>query len=163
MSRNEEINEPGFVPPVATPPTPVPFAPMPGGFVHVTEESAREIIWRAKGRGKGHSCSRCGSPSYYTLKSRPEVRECRHCRRQHRVRAGTPFEGSKIPLARWLLAIDLYARRGGRLRAMEVMRRLALTRYETAWLLLAKIQEAAKDRTFDAEAGLDTLVQGFIA
>jgi hypothetical protein len=156
MSRNEDVNEPSFVP-VTTPPPP------PTSYIHVSEESAREIIWRAKGNGKGHTCIRCGSPSYYTLKSRPEVRECRHCRRQQRVRAGTPFEGSKISLTHWLLALDLYARKRERLRAMELMRRLALTRYETAWLLLAKIQEAAKGRTFDPEAGLDDLVKGFIS
>ena len=111
-----------------------------------TEEEARDLLWREKFKETGYRCNRCGSRRFYNLKSRPEVRECRHCRKQQRVRAETWFEGSKIALLDWVKALDLFRSRQGRITAMALKRSLGLSRYETAWLLLAKIREAVRDQ-----------------
>src|SRR5262245_31566702 len=72
-----------------------------------TEQDARLWFWRAKCQGKDFFCPRCGNDRYYSLRSRPEVRKCRRCRRHVRLRADTMLEHSKTPLLVWLRMIFL--------------------------------------------------------
>ena len=62
-----------------------------------TEEDARELVWRSRFQGKTFECPHCQFEQFYAHTSRPEVRTCKACRRQTRVRAGTIFEASKTP------------------------------------------------------------------
>jgi transposase-like protein len=60
-----------------------------------TEAEARALLWRSRFQGKDFDCPQCHSEEFYALRTRPEVRTCKGCRRQLRLRAGTIFESSK--------------------------------------------------------------------
>ena len=122
-----------------------------------TEEKARGLAWKIKGQGLEFKCPHCGNGKYWELKSRPEVRQCVGCFKQTRLRVGTLFENSKLPLLTWMQAI-LFMMQGKRgLSALELQRLLGLTRYETAWSMLMKIRKALMDR--DAHYKLDGIIE----
>jgi len=70
-----------------------------------TEEKAREWVWRCRFSGKTFVCPHCENESYWQHKRRPEIRQCDVCFKQIRVRVGTIFEHSKLPLLTWIRAI----------------------------------------------------------
>lgn len=70
-----------------------------------SEEDARNLVWRSRFDGESFICPHCQKHEYYQHKSRPEVRECKGCHRQTRVRSGTIFEASKTQLLLWVRAI----------------------------------------------------------
>lgn len=111
-----------------------------------TEEKARGLAWKIKCQGVDFRCPHCGHLKYWELKSRPEIRQCSGCLKQIRLRVGTLFENSKLPLLIWMQAI-LFMMQGKRgLSALELQRLLGLSRYETAWNMLMKIRKALMDR-----------------
>ncbi len=72
-----------------------------------SEEAAREVFWRCKFEGKDFICPRCTHEDFYQHNSRPEIRQCRLCDKQVRLRTGTMLEHTKISLLLWLRAISL--------------------------------------------------------
>lgn len=110
-----------------------------------SEDKARELAWRYKLEGKSFICD-CGSRSFYQLKQRVEVRECKGCRKQHRLRVGTIFENSKIPMLTWMRAIFLMTSGKRGVSALELQRQLGIKRYETAWSLLKRLRLALSQR-----------------
>lgn len=69
-----------------------------------TEEQAIDFLWKLD--NNSFKCS-CGCERFYLLRSRAEVRECKKCGKQHRLRSGTIFQNSKVALKRWLNALLL--------------------------------------------------------
>ncbi len=63
-----------------------------------TEAAARSLLWRSRFQGKDFACPHCHVEESYMLRTQPEVRTCKGCRRQLHLRAGTIFEASKTPL-----------------------------------------------------------------
>lgn len=111
-----------------------------------TEDAARELIWRSRFNGKEFICPHCQSEKFYALRSRPEVRTCKSCRRQTRIRAGTLFEASKTPLLVWVKAL-FYVMQGKRgISAQELQRHLGLKSYGRVWGILQKIRTALQQR-----------------
>ena len=70
-----------------------------------SEEKARAWIWLAKFNGKEFFCPKCQTEHYYQHKKNPEIRKCKSCSLQVRIRANTIFQNSKIPLLIWLKAL----------------------------------------------------------
>jgi len=122
-----------------------------------TEEKARAMIWASRFGDKGFECPRCKSQDYYQLKSNPEIRECKACRHHLRVRVGTMFEQSHMPLLTWVRAIFLMTQGKRGVSALELQRQLELTRYETAWGLLHKIRHALEQR--DHKYQIDGIIE----
>lgn len=110
-----------------------------------SEEKAIEFAWKWKLDEKSFSCS-CSHEQYYKHKSRPEIRECKRCGKQHRVRVGTIFQSSKISLRKWLngLFFMMSGKRG--ISALELQKHLDIKSYQTAWVMLEKIRRALIDR-----------------
>ena len=75
---------------------------------------------------------------------------CNQCKRQFTVTVGTVFQGSKIPLSKWLLAIHLMATRA-QLSVSEMQRLLGVT-YKTAWLMTRRLRKGNGDAYLNAEA-----------
>ncbi len=111
-----------------------------------TEERAREWVWRSRFGGKDFVCPHCQAESFYALNARPEVRECRSCGRQTRVRAGTIFQDSKLPLLIWVRAVYFVMQGKRGISALELKRQLGMKSYGTAWAMLHKIRHAFADR-----------------
>lgn len=110
------------------------------------EEDAREWIWRSRFGGRDFECLSCRSEAYDKIGTRPEVRQCKRCRRQVRLRAGTIFEASKLPLLTWLRAIYFVMQDKRGMSAMALQRLLGLKSYGTTWTMLHKIRQALKER-----------------
>jgi hypothetical protein len=118
-----------------------------------TEEAARELIWRCRFGGKDFKCPHCACESFYQHKSRAEIRECRGCNRQIRVRAGTIFDSSKTNLLLWCKAIFhvMQGKRG--ISATELQRHLGLKSYGRVWTMLQKIRSALRQRDEGYQVG----------
>jgi len=111
-----------------------------------TEQAAQDVIWRAKCGGKPFRCPHCASERGYQHKTRPEVKTCSNCDRQIRVRAGTIFESSKLPLLVWARALFIVMQGKRGISALELYRQLGMKSYGTTWLMLMKIRSALKQR-----------------
>lgn len=122
-----------------------------------TEAKARSLAWKIKFEGADFTCPHCQHAAFWELKCRPEVRQCSSCHKQVRLRTGTLFENSKIPMLTWMQAI-LFMMQGKRgLSALELQRLLGLTRYETAWSMLMRIRRALMER--DSTYKLDGIIE----
>ena len=69
------------------------------------------------------------------------VWKCRTCKRQFSVLIGTIFEGTKIPLRKWLMAIYFMSAGKNGVAALELQRHLGIT-YKSAWFMVHRIREA---------------------
>ena len=63
------------------------------------------------------------------------------CRKQFTVTVGTPFERSKVPLSKWLMAAYLLCSSRKGISAQQLHRTLGVT-YKTAWRMAHRISEA---------------------
>jgi hypothetical protein len=111
-----------------------------------TEEQARELFWQAKFGGKEFECPRCCHERFYSFSTRPEIRRCRQCDKDVRVRAATMLEHSKKPLLVWVRAIFLMMQDKRGVSALHVQRELGLVSYGTAWGMLHKVRRALEQR-----------------
>ena len=111
-----------------------------------SEEKARSWIWLAKFDGKEFCCTKCSSEKFYQHKKSPEVRECKDCHFEVRIRANTIFHRSKIPMLIWLKAICLMTQGKRGVSALELQAELEMKSYGTAWGMLHKIREALRQR-----------------
>jgi hypothetical protein len=111
-----------------------------------TEEDARALLWKSKFDGKEFECPRCGGSQYYQHKTPAELRTCAACLRQERLRVGTIFQDSKLPLLTWLRAIYIVMEGKRGVSALELKRRLGMKSYGTTWLMLMKIRRSLQLR-----------------
>ena len=86
--------------------------------------------------GRARSRFRRGDAIYY---------QCRACRHQTTLTAGTLFEDTKLPLRTWMLAMHLLTSTKTNLAALELMRHLGVN-YKTAWRLKHKVMQAMTER-----------------
>jgi len=94
----------------------------------------------------GVICPHCGciGSEHYALKGkshRPGLWKCKDCREQFSVTVGTVFERSKIPLHKWLLAVNLLCASKKGMSSQQIHRMLDVT-YKTAWFMTHRIREA---------------------
>jgi len=113
---------------------------------YVDEEMARELLERVRWPD-GPICPHCVVVGgHYRVNPRkgskmpvrPGVWKCRDCRKQFTVTVGTVFQGSKIPLSKWVTAIYLMADSANGLNAHQLHTRLGLT-YKSARLLVKRL------------------------
>lgn len=72
---------------------------------------------------------------------RPGVYKCKACRKQFTVTVGTIFEGSRIPLNKWLIAIYMMCASKKGVSAHQLHRQLKIT-YKSAWFMCHRIRFA---------------------
>ena len=118
------------------------------------EDKARELLerWRWP---NGPVCPHCKNDGKQKanckLEAQPDSREgvrdgvyfCGACREQFTVTVGTIFEGSHLPLSKWLMAIFLMATAKKSVSAHQLHRMLGIT-YKTAWFLAHRIRYAMR-------------------
>lgn len=116
-----------------------------------TEDQCIAALYRFKWPN-GFRCPKCGHSCAYTISTRRlPLYQCRSCRSQTSLIAGTIMEGSKTELRLWFQAIFLHCRPGG-INAMSLRDILGVT-YKTAWLICHKLRFAMSRR--DAESLLN--------
>jgi transposase-like protein len=120
-----------------------------GGRVALNERKARELLEKVRWP-EGPICPHCvvvgGHYRVMPRKgSRNPVREgvwkCRDCRKQFTVTVGTVFQGSKIPLSKWVTAIHLMGDSARGVNAHQLHKRLGLT-YKSARFMAGRIAES---------------------
>ena len=108
-----------------------------------TEDDCRDYLFQER-FPDGFVCPKCGGRAYYYIKKRC-ICQCKNCRRQTSVTAGTVMHGTHLPLTVWFWAIYLCATDKRGISAKGLARQLELP-YESAWYLLARIRSAMHDR-----------------
>lgn len=115
---------------------------------NLTEDQAREMLENIRWNGSP-VCPHCNSAEAYKLtpkgdtktKVRNGVYKCKSCRKQFTVTVGTIFEGSRIKIADWLMAIYLMCSSKKGISAHQLHRTLGVT-YKTAWFMAHRIRFA---------------------
>jgi transposase-like protein len=95
-------------------------------------------------------CPHCGDGErdHYRLKNQKRpLWKCAACRKQFTVMVGTIFEGSHIPLNKWLLAFYLLCSSKKGMSAHQLHRMLGVT-YKSAWFMCHRIRFAMEQPAF---------------
>ena len=93
-------------------------------------------------------CPGCGSvDEHYFLKTR-RLWKCRNCKKQFSVKVGTIFEGSPIPLAKWMPSMWMLVNCKNGISSYELARAIGVTQ-KTAWFMLHRIRLAMQTNSFD--------------
>ena len=85
-------------------------------------------------------CPHCRGSGLWAV--RRNVLQCKKCRRDVSITAGTVFGDSRIPLRLWFQALWCLVQQKQGVSALGLARVLGITRYETAWYLLRRIRGA---------------------
>src|SRR4051812_15505753 len=112
-----------------------------------TEEKCRAAVEKPRWPG-GFVCPLCGGTEGKWLSTRPKI-QCRACRHQASLTAGTVFHATKLPLTGWFLAMWLVATAKNGISSVELGRRLGI-KQTNAWALKQKIMAVMTGRE-DAE------------
>lgn len=129
--------------------------------LYSNEDIARERLEQLRWPD-GAICPHCESTKVYKLtakegsKTRKGLWKCGACRKQFTVTVNTVFEGSRIPLGKWIMAIYLICSSKKGMSALQLMRMLwpedaqektpsgqwKKTHYKTAWFMAHRIRYA---------------------
>lgn len=106
-----------------------------------TEVACIEYLYQLKWPN-GFSCPTCGHWKAYRIRTRRlPLFQCAICSHQTSLIAGTVMEGSRTPLTKWFIAIQLVANPLKGISALTLSSILRVT-YKTAWSMLQKIRFA---------------------
>jgi ISXO2-like transposase domain/Transposase zinc-ribbon domain len=108
-----------------------------------TEEQCRAVVEKLRWP-KGFVCPLCGGTEGRWLSTRPKI-QCRTCRHQVSLTAGTIFHATKLPLTSWFLAMWLIATAKNGISSVELGRRLGI-KQTNGWALKQKIMAAMTAR-----------------
>jgi len=109
-----------------------------------TEEGCQEHLFRMRWP-EGYKCPRCTHDRYYYHRSR-DLYECKACRYQVTLTAGTVFHGTRTSLRKWFWVIFLMARPKSGVSMLSLQRMLKIKSYKTVWMMGHKIRKAMAAR-----------------
>ncbi len=105
------------------------------------EQSLEKVRWP-----DGFNCPRCGGSDHSVFRDgQRKVFQCTGCRHQASLIAGTVFQGTKLPLTTWYLAIYLISQAKTGLSTLALGRQLGVS-YPTAWLIHHKLMQVMAGR-----------------
>ncbi len=107
-----------------------------------SEDSCRARLEELRWPG-GIECPRCGCDGIARMEDRRQY-QCRSCRYQFSVTAGTIFHDSHLPLWKWFLAVYLIVESKKGISANQLKRTLSVS-YKTAWYLCHRIRAALNE------------------
>jgi len=113
---------------------------------------------------EGFRCPECGHPHAYVLHvGAHKTFQCRACRKQTSLIAGTLFQSTHLALTVWFLAIYLISQAKTGLSALALKRQLGVS-YPTTWLIQHKLMQAMAERegayTLSGEVQVDDAYLG---
>jgi transposase-like protein len=109
-----------------------------------TQEQCETALEKARWP-EGFRCPRCGAAAHCVLRGSRKFYQCNGCHHQSSLTAGTVFQGTKLGLAVWFLAIYLISQAKTGLSALALQRHLGVS-YPTAWLIHHKLMQAMAER-----------------
>jgi transposase-like protein len=95
----------------------------------------------------GASCPLCGSTEVYHFGDK-RTHKCGDCRKRFSIKVGTIFEGTKLPLRTWMLAIWLITSHKKGIASTQLAKDLDITQ-KSAWFVLHRLREASKTKSFN--------------
>lgn len=119
-------------------------------------DKARELLESLRWPN-GPVCPHCKGTKAYRLTpkansktpARKGLCKCATCRKMFSVTVGTIFEGSHIPLGKWLMAVHLLCASKKAMSAHQLHRMLGVT-YKTAWFMAHRLRYAFGTNPFQA-------------
>src|SRR5512133_2664095 len=107
------------------------------------EEACRKarFAWRWP---EGFKCPRCAGTNYSEIQVR-QLLQCRRCRYQTSLIAGTVLQGTKLPMRVWFRAMHLLGQGKKGVSNIELGRRLGIST-NAAWRLQHKLMQAMLER-----------------
>lgn len=108
-----------------------------------SENACYEHLFRIRW-ANGFICPKCGYTEYYDLPKR-RLYQCKSCKHQTSLTAGTIMHRTRTPLLKWFWAIFLTSHDKRGVSAEQLMVDLELS-YYVAWLMLHKIRKAMGER-----------------
>lgn len=120
-----------------------------------TEAQCAETLfqWRWP---QGFVCPECGHAEGYSEIKTRGLLQCRHCRHQTSLTAGTVFASTKLPLSTWFLAMYLLTQQKNAVSALELSRHLGVS-CNTAWSVKHKLLQVMLEQ--DAERQLTGVIE----
>ncbi len=116
------------------------------------EQEAYDTLFHFKWPN-GFRCPSCNYAEFYTIQTRRHpLYQCKSCRHQTSLQAGTMMEGSRTPLHKWATAIQLVSRVETGTSAVQLQAAIQVT-YKTAWLILHRIRQAMSQAEQSAPLG----------
>jgi len=94
---------------------------------------------------KGFYCVRCASSEVSYIRTR-HLYQCRGCRSQVSLTAGTIFHKTRIPLRKWFWLILLMGHNKHGVSMLEIQRLLSIGSYQTVWTMCHKVRTAMAQR-----------------
>jgi len=104
----------------------------------------------------GFICPQCGHKEAWYLSKRC-LYDCKNCRQQTSITAGTIFHKTRVPLVKWYWLIYHMAMDKVGVSVSEMQRLLGIGCYETAWMMAHKVRKAMAER--DEQYSLAGLVE----
>src|SRR5215208_1674701 len=113
----------------------------------------RRKAWFAWRWPEGFKCPRCAATECSEIRDR-QLLQCRSCRYQTSLIAGTILQGTKLPMRVWFRAMHLLAQGKKGLSNIELGRRLGIST-NAAWRVQHKLMQAMieRDRRYKLGAG----------
>ena len=108
------------------------------------DEEACRKAWFAWRWPEGFKCPRCATAQYCEIRDR-QLLQCRCCRYQSSLIAGTVLQGTKLPMRVWFRAMHLLAQGKKGLSNIELGRRLGVST-NAAWRVQHKLMQAMIER-----------------
>ena len=108
------------------------------------DEEACRKAWFAWRWPEGFKCPRCAGSKYCEIRGR-QLLQCRQCRYQTSLIAGTVLQGTKLPMRVWFRAMHLLAQGKKGLSNIELGRRLGIST-NAAWRVQHKLMQAMIER-----------------
>lgn len=110
-----------------------------------TEQACEVAVLNARWPN-GFVCSRCEGILYSRFeRGGRSCWQCRRCRHQCSLLAGTIFDNTKLPLTLWFQALYVLTQTKNNVSALELMRHLGVC-YRTAWRMKHKLMQAMTHR-----------------
>lgn len=103
----------------------------------------RAIRWR-----NGEFCPHCGGTKIYTFSDRKTFK-CGDCRDRFSIKVGTIFEGTKLTLRKWFMAIWMITNHPKGIASTTLAKDLKITQ-KSAWFVLHRLRHAAHTKSFNA-------------
>ncbi|HYR89873.1 MAG TPA: IS1595 family transposase [Terriglobia bacterium] len=105
-----------------------------------TDAKCRELLTRLR-FPQGPQCLRCKGP-VVELETEKQLFYCKECDYQFTVTAGTIFNDSHLPLAKWFATTLLLCEAKKGMSACQIQRTIGIGSYKTAWYLCHRIRAA---------------------
>ena len=98
--------------------------------------------------GNGEFCPHCGGTTIYHF-SDGQTHKCGQCRKRFSIKVGTIFQGSKIPLQKWFMAIWMLTSHKKGIASTQLAKDIDVTQ-KSAWFILHRLRHAATTDSFNA-------------